>query len=271
MLTLDAVGAYTLLLFVMNETSGTVCWPIDAYARLWSTTEQRAAEIIDQFEAFNVLNVEHLVNSLSTADQSTNGQQTVNKASTKGQQISTKLTNRRMARQAEKNLHIKEVRSAAGKKSAERRQQNQHSSFSFSHISNSTQNHQNDSACADGNKKSAAKRTKKKNGEPFADKRQFTDHFTERYLAKVGTKYLFQSAKDGQVADRLLKIARLDELVELTDKFFASTDPWIAKAGYTLAVFESQVNKLAAGRPDVPAGWDSLKLWNDKMAKEGST
>jgi len=266
MLTLDALGAYTLLLFVMYESGGTVTWPSDAYARLWSTSEQKAEEIIDQFETFNVLNVERIINSLSTGENPTNGQQTVNKGSTKPQQKLTKLTNRRMAREAEKRLHIKEVRSAAGKKSAETRQQNQHPSYPNPHISYTKKDHKNDLS-DEGNKKNEGVR---KDGKPFADKRQLTDHFMACYLAKVGKKYMFQSVKDGRVADRLLKLADLEHLKMLIDKFFVSRDPWIVKAGYTLAVFESQVNKLAAGRADVPAGWDSLSLWNkDKTAEEG--
>jgi hypothetical protein len=86
--------------------------------------------------------------------------------------------------------------------------------------------------------------------------RQFTDYFCSKFENKFSQKYQFQKAKDAEIVKRLLAIRRLDQLIELIDRFFDSTDSFILQSGYTLGVFESQINRLIVAqvvRPMTPA------------------
>ena len=56
-LTLEAKGAWIDLLCILHENSGTVTWPLEAYARLWSTSVEIAAHIIMQLEQFKTADV----------------------------------------------------------------------------------------------------------------------------------------------------------------------------------------------------------------------
>ncbi len=74
--------------------------------------------------------------------------------------------------------------------------------------------------------------------------RQFTDYFTMMFEAKFGDKYHFRNAIDGQAAKRLSTVYEFDKLKRLVKTFFESSDQFIAEAGFTIGVFETQINKL---------------------------
>ncbi|MEA2036444.1 MAG: hypothetical protein U9O94_02970, partial [Nanoarchaeota archaeon] len=56
--------------------------------------------------------------------------------------------------------------------------------------------------------------------------------------------YIANFGKDGKIIKDLLKIIPPDDLKKLIDKFMASDDDFIEKAGYTIGVFKAMVNKL---------------------------
>jgi len=252
MLSLIAKGGWHELLLTLNDTQGTVTWPIETYARFWSVGVEVAVEIIEELERYKVADVEWLSTGLSTAEPATNGQQTLNKASTKGQQISTKISCRRMVRAAQNKEHIRLVRSVAGKKSAEKKQQKQQSSFSSSlNLNKSRMNDKNHSS----------PRAQQKTGSNF---REFSDYFCAAFLTKFGEKYIFQQAKDAGSIKRMLVVCELRQLEDLADRFFASPDPFIRQSGYTLGVFESQLKKLSiAGSKETVTGWEELRKFAD--------
>lgn len=63
--------------------------------------------------------------------------------------------------------------------------------------------------------------------------------FTNKYVANFG--------KDGKIFKDLEKIITNDEMSILIKKFFECTDDFVLKAGYTVGVFKSQINKLRNG------------------------
>ncbi len=72
----------------------------------------------------------------------------------------------------------------------------------------------------------------------------FIDYFFDAFNEKTGDKYHVEGGKDGKTVKRLLNTYTINELKDLCDIFFQSTDEFILKAGYTIGVFLSQVNKL---------------------------
>ena len=76
-------------------------------------------------------------------------------------------------------------------------------------------------------------------------------HFYTVYKKKTGLEYVAQFGKDGAIFKNLLKTHAEAEVIALIDKFFVSQDPFILKAGFTVGVFQSQINKLQTKKPEV--------------------
>ena len=68
--------------------------------------------------------------------------------------------------------------------------------------------------------------------------------FYNAYQQKVKTPYVKEPHKDRAVFKMLLKDIPENQLFDLITKFFDSSDPFIQKAGYTVGVFKSVINKL---------------------------
>jgi len=74
--------------------------------------------------------------------------------------------------------------------------------------------------------------------------RNFIEHFCKRYKEKTGEDYDFSGGKDGKHVKDMLLNNPIEKLTLWTDRFFESSDPFVKKAGYTIGVFKSQLNKL---------------------------
>lgn len=72
----------------------------------------------------------------------------------------------------------------------------------------------------------------------------FIDYWHTKYLAKFNEKYVFHGAKEGTLVKLMLNTLSLPELKKRADSFFESEDKFIMEAGYTIGVFNSQINKL---------------------------
>lgn len=76
----------------------------------------------------------------------------------------------------------------------------------------------------------------------------FIDYAFQSFQERFREKLLIDGGKDGATVKRLLQTYPLARLCGLWDLFLASPDPFIARAGYSIGVFKSQVNKLVAAR-----------------------
>lgn len=74
--------------------------------------------------------------------------------------------------------------------------------------------------------------------------KQFIDHWYQRYLAKFNKPYFVQGGKDGSLVKKIVEAFGLDTAKILAEKFFDSEDSFIKNSGYTIGVFNSQINKL---------------------------
>jgi len=82
-----------------------------------------------------------------------------------------------------------------------------------------------------------------------------------------GEKMTIDGKKDGAIVKKLLGTYGLDRLKGLWDAFMQSDDPFIRKAGWSIGVFKSQVNKLVTAEhaPKPPArGLDALRALRER-------
>ena len=77
------------------------------------------------------------------------------------------------------------------------------------------------------------------------DVKKTIDYFRVAYQKRHGVEYLVSWGKDGAVMTRLLKIHSVEEVKNLIDRFMSDADEFIQKAGRTIGIFSTQVNKLA--------------------------
>ena len=75
--------------------------------------------------------------------------------------------------------------------------------------------------------------------------------------------------KDGAVVKRLLATYDLSKLKELGEKFFASRDDFILKAGFSIGVFASQINKLVSSKIKKGQQDGRIKAPEGKYARVG--
>lgn len=73
----------------------------------------------------------------------------------------------------------------------------------------------------------------------------FVDWYFRRFVEITGTAYHVSGGKDGKTVKQLLGTFDLLELERRADAFLASRDPFVLKAGHTLGVFASMVNRFA--------------------------
>ena len=76
------------------------------------------------------------------------------------------------------------------------------------------------------------------------------DYFVLKYKEKTTKDYVMNWAKDQKILKDLLKILSEVELKARINQFFEGKDEWREKAGYTVGVFRSQINKLGEKKSD---------------------
>lgn len=79
---------------------------------------------------------------------------------------------------------------------------------------------------------------------PLSERAQAMNHFFEAFEKRNGKKYIANFDKEGAIVKGLLKLIPLESLKSLIDRFFATDDEFIIKAGFTIGLFKTQINKL---------------------------
>lgn len=79
----------------------------------------------------------------------------------------------------------------------------------------------------------------------------FIDWWYQQHLAKFNKPYFVQGGKDGSLVKNILDKMTLVEAKRLAEAFFESEDSFVLKAGYTIGVFNSQINKLITATAEV--------------------
>jgi hypothetical protein len=81
--------------------------------------------------------------------------------------------------------------------------------------------------------------------EPDHSHKEFLSFFCDSFSRKFGKKYTVNGGKEGMLIKIALKVHSLATLQNYVKRFFECKDEFIQKAGYTIGVFYSQINKLA--------------------------
>lgn len=79
--------------------------------------------------------------------------------------------------------------------------------------------------------------------------KSFIDYISISFKEKTNETMHIHSGKDGAIVKSLLQTYDLPKLQSLWDIFIVSTDPFTVKAGFTIGVFQSQINKLISQPP----------------------
>jgi hypothetical protein len=87
--------------------------------------------------------------------------------------------------------------------------------------------------------------TLQKDKEKNPNVKNYIDHFASRFQQITGQKYLVIGSRDGNLVKRLLSTFSIEELINKTEAFFKSDDPFIKKAGLSINILFNQINKLA--------------------------
>ena len=79
---------------------------------------------------------------------------------------------------------------------------------------------------------------------PDTDHARIIEYWMHLHHNRFNEKYDFKGKKDGPIIKRVLKNYGYEKSCQIMETFFNSDDDFIKKAGYTLGVFSSQINKL---------------------------
>ncbi len=117
----------------------------------------------------------------------------------------------------------------------------------------------------EGDLKSKSKHSVKGGKKPppstSGDSTKFIDFAFQTFKKQFGLPLKIQGAKDGKLIKDLLGTYKLETLQELWMRFLDSTDEFILKAGKSIGIFSSQINKLISGVNLTKAEIRSLKNW----------
>ncbi len=79
---------------------------------------------------------------------------------------------------------------------------------------------------------------------PNGTTKLFIDWWYQQYLAKFNRPYLVNGSKDGSLIKKMVGTFGIEDTKARAKRFLASEEPFIIKAGYTIGVFYSQINRL---------------------------
>jgi hypothetical protein len=84
--------------------------------------------------------------------------------------------------------------------------------------------------------------------------------YCERFKQETKRPYLV-GGKDFKLVAEMLKLFSLDELKKIGDRFFREPDQFVKKAGYTVGVFKTMLNRLVSVSERRPLGLGDFKKW----------
>lgn len=85
---------------------------------------------------------------------------------------------------------------------------------------------------------------KEGSNEPDSNVKVFIDYAFQTFKDRFKEKLLIDGQKDGAIVKKLLGTYDLERLKGLWDVFMQSDDDWLNKAGRSIGIFRSQINKL---------------------------
>jgi len=177
------------------------------------------------------------------------------------------LFNKRLEEEREKQAKRREIQTEKGKHGAEKRWKDHIAPAIAQAQPNDSSSSSSSSSSSNKEKNKRIKHIAKVEKTPSPDVKTFIDFYYEEFKKAFSTPPHIQGGKDGAITKRILSKIPIEELKELLLRYFDSTDQFILKSGYTLSVFESQINKLKIGSQ----GKDGMDLWLQVKEKQDET
>lgn len=272
MLTLETRGAWFEIIGLMWERKQhTFNWNLEDYRSylgcqstdtVLTALRQLGMHEVADLSWTIVLEGNQIVNNLSTEEfERLYVEESGNPRKPSAKLIKAKICCRKIRKELEKHQRKAEVARENGKKGGRKKnpgnQPSSSSSSSSSLIVDTTKLKDSTSLVLVETSTAA-----KKKGRSCPGFSEFIAYFSAQYEAKHGKKYLFMGGRDGKAVKRLLSVtASLEELQDLTDRFFKSSDEFIRKSSYTIGTFESVLGKLHLNDPRLPGGANALNQW----------
>ena len=212
-LSLQARGAWADVLCIMwfSQDKGRCNADVTQMKHLWGVDEHTVKAILDEFKACNICAFETDCNGNVT------------------------LVNRRMVRDEKERQSTKDrvkkfrEKKCNGDVTDVKRKRNVLSSSSSS------------------KKKRPIADVPKKETSPNPEVAIFLKYAFDTFQKTFNEKMLVDGGKDSSLIKKMLGTYDLDKLKRLWDTFLKSDDPFIVKAGRTVGVFKTQINKLISG------------------------
>jgi len=86
-----------------------------------------------------------------------------------------------------------------------------------------------------------------------SDTKEFVEWYCNMYKELRKSPYL-RGGKDYRLAADMLKVFSLSELEKMAERFLKEEDVFVKKAGYTIGVFKTMVNRLVMTKGKRPIG-----------------
>lgn len=101
---------------------------------------------------------------------------------------------------------------------------------------------------------------KRKTDRGNSDVKEFVSWYCDRFKQETKKPYSV-GGKDFRLVSEMLKLFSLEELKKLGDRFFREPDQYVKKAGYTIGVFKTMLNRLVSIKERRPIGLGDFSKW----------
>ena len=213
---LEIEGAWIRICCRLYWTGGTATKTLEEWSRILREKKKKTQQILDFFVEKNICD---LVNQ--------NG--------------SITITSRRIVR----DEYIRNIRKEAGSKGGNPHLKQEEKQELL--VNQNDEQKPTPSSSSSSSKKKDIAETPKKGASPNPEIAIFLKYAFDTFQKTFSEKMLVDGGKDGNIIKKMLGTYDLDKLKELWNTFLKSDDPFIVKAGRTVGVFKTQINKLISG------------------------
>jgi hypothetical protein len=92
------------------------------------------------------------------------------------------------------------------------------------------------------------------------DVKAFMEWYCERFKNETKRPYTV-GGKDFKLVAEMLKLFSMDELKKLCERFFREPDQYVKRAGYTVGIFKTTINRLVSTNERRPIGLDDYSRY----------
>ena len=103
-----------------------------------------------------------------------------------------------------------------------------------------------------------------KETEGQSETKEFVNWYCKTYLEMKSSPYM-RGGKDYRLVSEMLKVFSVNELKTMATRFLREEDAFVKKAGYTIGVFKTMVNRLVMMKERRPIGLGDFSKYRDSV------